>query len=179
MIFNNEEEKLKNKNRIEEIVNFIKNVNLLNILDETDIFSDDKKTNNYFTINNIDNKSESLICYLMVIHYMDANDDPYAPNDDRHSLVLETNNPEINEKIQVNDWREAGEYEEVEWNFWDVSDYIKNLKDFLSDYIISDEYESAIKTIWDEISTRVEKLHKDVKLKDMACNNIIDKYSKI
>ncbi len=176
--YKNKEEKLKNENRIEELVNFIKNVNILNILYEDDIFSDDKKTNNYFTIVN---NEEPLICYLMVIHYTAESEyfNPYEPTEVRHSLVLETNNPKINERIQLNDWREAGEYEEIEWNIWDTSEYIQELKEFLSDYIISDEYESAIKTIWDEISTRVEKLHKDVKLKDMACNNIIDKYSKI
>ena len=64
--YKNKEEKLKNENRIEELVNFIKNVNILNILYEDDIFSDDKKTNNYFTIVN---NEEPLICYLMVIHY--------------------------------------------------------------------------------------------------------------
>jgi hypothetical protein len=174
-------EKLKNENRIEEIVNFIKNVNLLNILYEDDIFSDDKKTNNYFTIEKIDNKTEPLTCYLMIIHYTTESEyfNPYEPSEVRHSLVLETNNQKINERIQLNDWREAGEYEEVEWNVRDTSEYIQKLKEFLSDYIISDEYKSAIKTIWDEISIRVDKLHKDVKLKDMACNNIIEEYSKI
>ena len=179
MILFNEEEKVKNENKIKEIVNFIKNVNLLNILDENDIFNDDKKTNNYFTIDSIDDKSKPLICYLMVIHYIDAIDDPYIPNNERHTLVLETNNPEINEKIQLNDWREAGECEEVEWNFWDALDYIQNLKEFLNDYIISDEYKKAIKTIWNGISDKVNKLHEDTKIKHMLCDNIIDEYSKI
>jgi hypothetical protein len=182
MILFNEEEKVKNENKIKEIVNFIKNVNLLNILDETDIFNDDKKTNNYFTINSIiDNEIEPLTCYLMVIHYTAESEyfNPYEPTEVRHSLVLETNNPKINKRIQLNDWREAGEYEEVEWNIWDTSEYIQELKEFLSDYIISDEYKKAIKTIWNGISDKVNKLHEDTKIKHMLCNNIIDEYSKI
>lgn len=174
--YKNKEEKLKNENRIEELVNFIKNVNILNILYEDDIFSDDKKTNNYFTIVN---NEEPLICYLMVIHYTAESEyfNPYEPTEVRHSLVLETNNPKINERIQLNDWREAGEYEEIEWNIWDTSEYIQELKEFLSDYIISDEYESAIKTIWDKISSRVDKLHKDVNFKNIASKNLLNKYS--
>lgn len=175
--YKNKEEKLKNENRIEELVNFIKNVNILNILYEDDIFSDDKKTNNYFTI--VNNDKEPLICYLMVIHYTAESEyfNPYEPTEVKHSLVLETNNPKINERIQLNDWREAGEYEEIEWNIWDTSEYIQELKEFLSDYIISDEYESAIKTIWDKISSRVDKLHKDVNFKSIASKNLLNKYS--
>ncbi len=179
MQYKTEEEILKNKNKIKEIVNFIENINLLNILKETDIFSDDKKTNNYFTIDSIDKKSEPLTCYLMVIHFTDRTENLYIPADVRHILVLETNNQAINEDIEINNWRKAGEYEEVDWNFWDKEEYMQKLKYILSDYIIPDDYEKAIKTIWNGISGRVNKLYEEANFKHIVSKDLIGKYSKI
>jgi hypothetical protein len=169
-----------NKKKVKEITDFIKNVNLLDILREDDTFDNDKKINNYFTIKNINNKTAPLTCYLIIIHYSAESEyyNPCEPTETKHSLVIETDNPKINETIQLNDWKQKDKNEAVEWNFSNIQEYTQKLKDFLNDYAISDEYKLAIKTIWNEISNRVDTLAKNIKIKNTASKNLINKYNK-